>query len=75
MNPENSLLFHKINGGTRLNSATFGNGAYGLRMPYNNAAAGLARPKLSAGEIRLINDWILAGAPQTGFVISRGACQ
>ncbi|MBI3785660.1 MAG: hypothetical protein HY270_19880 [Deltaproteobacteria bacterium] len=74
-NPENSLLFHKIKGGTRLNSPGEGIGAYGLRMPYNNPAAGRGRPRLTAGEIRLINDWILAGAPQTGFVASSGACQ
>jgi hypothetical protein len=75
LNPGNSLLFHKIKGGKLLNSTTFGSNAYGFRMPYNNPAAGKARSKLTVGEARLINDWILAGAPQTGFVTSKGACQ
>lgn len=74
-NPQNSLLFHKISGGALLNSTTFGPGTYGARMPYHSPATDRARPKLSSGEIRLINDWILAGAPQTGFVTSLGACQ
>lgn len=70
-----SLLHRKIVGGTLLNSPGAGTNAYGFRMPYHSPATDRARPKLSAGEIRLINNWILAGAPQTGFVTSPGACQ
>jgi len=70
-----SLLYRKILGGSQLNSPTFGSNAYGLRMPYHNPAADRARPRLTAGEIRLVKDWILAGAPQNGFVASPYSCQ
>jgi len=70
-----SLLIHKILGGKQLDSAVHGTGVYGLRMPYNNPAADRKRAKLTKGEIRLISDWVLAGAPATGFVSSfKGAC-
>ena len=72
-NPTNSLIVHKINGGMQL---TGPNGSYGLRMPYNNPLIGKTRPKLSRAEIRLITDWITAGAPMAGFVstTAMGAC-
>lgn len=70
-----SLLYRKIKGGSLLNSPAAGLSAYGFRMPYHNPTADRARPKLSQGEIRLIENWILAGAPQTGFINSPGACQ
>lgn len=75
-NPANSLIVHKINGAKQLDSPTSGTGAYGLRMPYNSPPT-FARPKLSVNEIKLITNWILAGAPQTGFVTTtaKGACQ
>ncbi len=74
--PTNSLIVHKINGGSQLKNLAGIAGAYGLRMPYNNPAFGRARPKLSRGEIQLITDWIAAGAPMTGFVptTAAGAC-
>jgi hypothetical protein len=74
--PGNSLIVHKINGGAQLNSPVSGPLAYGVRMPFNNPAIDRARPKLSHGEIKLITDWIMAGAPQTGFVATTaaGAC-
>ncbi len=74
-NPTNSLIVHKIHGGSQLNSMSGVVGAYGLRMPYNNPAIGKSRPKLSSAEIQLITDWIAAGAPMTGFVSTApGAC-
>ncbi|MCX8073144.1 MAG: hypothetical protein N3C12_11940 [Candidatus Binatia bacterium] len=73
--PDGSLLYLKLLGGARLNSPTFGTGAYGLRMPYHNPAADRARPRLTAGEIRLLKDWILAGAPASGFISSSYSCQ
>ncbi len=74
-NPANSLIVHKIHGGSQLNSLSGVAGAYGLRMPYNNPAVGKSRPKLSSAEIQLITDWIAAGAPMTGFVSTApGAC-
>jgi len=74
-NAANSLIVHKVNGGTQLNSPTFGTGAYGLRMPYNNPTIGKIRPKLTHSEIQMITDWISAGAPMTGFVSNAvGAC-
>lgn len=75
-NSGNSLIVHKIHGGSQLNSTSGVAGAYGLRMPYNNPAVGKSRPKLSKGEIQLITDWIAAGAPSTGFVSTSapGAC-
>ena len=66
--PGHSLLAHKINGGAQLNDQTGFVGAYGLRMPYNNPFAGRARPRLSSGEMQLITDWIVHGAPESGLV-------
>lgn len=73
--PDSSLLYLKVLGGSRLNSPMFGTGAYGLRMPYHNPSADRARPRLTAGEIRLLKEWILAGAPATGFIASSYSCQ
>ncbi|GIW45546.1 MAG: hypothetical protein KatS3mg077_2828 [Candidatus Binatia bacterium] len=73
--PDGSLLYLKVLGGARLNSPTFGSGAYGFRMPFHNPAADRARPRLTAGEIRLLKEWILAGAPATGFILSSYSCQ
>lgn len=76
-NVANSFLINKINGGVQLNSVAFGTGAYGFRMPYHNPnpAADRMRPKLSKAEIQLISDWVIAGAPSTGFVSNaKGAC-
>ncbi len=74
-NLEQSLLYRKVLGGRQLNSPMFGSGAYGLRMPFHNPAADRARPRLTAGEIRLLRDWILAGAPAMGFISSPYSCQ
>lgn len=74
-NLENSLLYRKILGSKKLDSPNFGGGAYGFRMPYHNPAADRARPRLRPGEKRLLRDWILAGAPQTGFISSPYSCQ
>ncbi len=76
-NLSNSLLWRKLKGGSLLNNTTFGTSAYGFRMPYHNPSADRARPKLTGGEIKLIEQWILAGAPQTGFIATTfsGACQ
>jgi hypothetical protein len=52
--PEASYLYHKIKGD--LPDAT-----YGARMPYKRA-------KLPASIIEIMRLWILAGAPQTGWV-------
>lgn len=73
--PDGSLLYLKVLGGARLNSPVFGPNAYGLRMPYHNPSADRARPRLTAGEIRLLKDWILAGAPSSGFIASSYSCQ
>jgi hypothetical protein len=74
--PGRSLLVHKINGGAQLNDQTGVVSAYGLRMPYHNPFANRARPKLSSGEIQLITDWILHGAPDSGLVSTVGsACK
>jgi len=74
--PAHSLLMHKINGGAQLNDLAGDGGAYGLRMPYNNPFAGRTRPKLSRGEIQLISDWIVHGAPESGLVSTvAGACK
>jgi hypothetical protein len=75
-NAANSLIVHKVNGGTQLTDKAGIKGAYGLRMPYNNTATGKTRLKLSRGEIQLITDWVAAGAPMTGFVptAAPGAC-
>ncbi len=73
--PDGSLLYLKVLGGSRLNSPMFGPGAYGLRMPFHNPSADRARPRLTGGEIRLLKDWILAGAPATGFIASSYSCQ
>lgn len=74
--PANSLLVHKINGGAQLTDQSGFVGGYGLRMPYNNPFAGLVRPKLSNGEIQLITDWIVHGAPDSGLVSTVGsACK
>lgn len=74
-NPDNSLLYRKVLGGSQLDSPNFGSGAYGLRMPLHNPASDRARPRLTSGEIRLLRDWILSGAPQTGFISSPYSCQ
>lgn len=73
--PDHSLLYLKVLGGSRLDSPTFGSGAYGVRMPYHNPAVDRARPRLTAGEIQLLREWILHGAPQTGFIPSSVSCQ
>ena len=51
--PDSSLLFHKVNGPP--------DGSFGARMPLN-------RPKLDQSLIDVIQLWIAAGAPQTGWV-------
>jgi len=73
--PDQSLLYLKVLGGTRLSSPMFGANAYGFRMPYHNPSADRARPKLTAGEIKLLREWILSGAPATGFIASSISCQ
>jgi len=74
--PGHSLLVHKINGAAQLNDHMGAVGAYGLRMPYNNPYAGRKRPKLSGGEVQLITDWIMHGAPESGLVSTVvGACK
>jgi hypothetical protein len=74
-NPDNSLLMRKILGD--LDSATFGPDAYGKRMPFHDPANDRARKKLGSAEVQLISDWILSGAPASGFVTTtaKGACQ
>ncbi len=52
--PENSFLFHKIEG-------SLPDDSYGVRMPRN-------RPKLNKTLRDVIELWIGAGAPQTGWV-------
>lgn len=51
--PTTSLLFHKVTGDLGVN--------LGSRMP-------LARPPLAANLIEIIRLWIVAGAPETGWV-------
>src|SRR5262249_4107180 len=45
-NAANSLIVHKLNGASQLNSLSGSVGAYGFRMPYNNPAIDKKRPKL-----------------------------
>src|SRR5262249_42268327 len=45
--PANSLIIHKLEGGHQLDSKAKIEGAYLLRMPYNNPAIGKKRAKLS----------------------------
>jgi len=74
-NPGNSFIMRKILG--QLDSPVSGDDAYGKRMPFHDPSDDRSRKKLGSAEVQLISDWILAGAPATGFVATtaKGACQ